>query len=154
MAPTTETTEKAKFVAPPKPATKPDSLNIDDYGYKNDKGEFKFWQGYDAAYKSNLMKASRSLPANNPRARKARKLLVDAGWSTEAKETAAVEAAKAKAQAVVDRAKAKAERAKESAKKKAERAAAKQAAKDAETEDAPEAPESTDDAPEDGTDSE
>lgn len=124
MADKTETkTPAPKFVAPPKPATPPTGLDRNDYGYTDDKGRFRFWQGYDARYKGQLMEVSRALP-QNPTSRKARRILIEAGWSTEEKETAAVEAAKAKAQAVVDRAKAKAQKEKDAAKAKADKAKA------------------------------
>lgn len=116
-AKTTETkTEKApKFVAPPKPAVAPTSLDKADYGYTDDKGKFRFWQGYDAKYKGVLMATSRALPANGPTARKARRILVEHGWSTEDAEVAAVKVAQDKAKAAVDREKAKVAKAKEKA---------------------------------------
>jgi hypothetical protein len=103
--------KKEKFVAPPKPTTEPTGINRDDYGYATPGGKFKFWQGYDAKYKKYLMTVSRSLPESDL-SREARKILVDAGWSTMDREQAMVDLAQQKSERAVARAKAKAEKAK------------------------------------------
>lgn len=127
--------KKEKFVAPPKPTTEPTSLERSDYGYVDGTGKFRFWQGYDAKFKKNLMVASRALPQGEV-AKKARRILVEAGWSTEEKEQAMVELAQQKAERIAARITAKAD--KEKAKKA--KAAAKEAeAVTAEPEDIPEA---------------
>lgn len=106
--------KKEKFVAPAKPTKEPTSLERSDYGYTDGRGEFRFWQGYDAKFKKRLMEASRSLPQTET-AKKARRILVEAGWSTEAKEQAMTDLAQGKADRAAARIKAKVE--KEAAKK-------------------------------------
>jgi hypothetical protein len=121
--------KKEKFVAPAKPTKDPTSLERSDYGYVLPNGDFRFWQGYDAKFKKRLMEASRALPQTET-AKKARRILVEAGWSTEAKEQAMVDLAQQKADRAVARLKAKAE--KEQAK------AAKAEAKEQVTNETPE----------------
>jgi len=99
--------KKEKFVAPPKPTTEPTGINRDDYGYKTPTGKFRFWQGYDAKFKKNLMAASRSLPQTDL-SQQAREILVKAGWSTVEREEAMVALEQQKADRAVERAKAKA----------------------------------------------
>jgi hypothetical protein len=100
-------TPKAKFVAPPKPTTAPTSLEIGDYQYTDDKGNARFYQGFDAKFKSNLMKAARDLGTNGKTRTKAIKILVANGWSTADREAAALQVEKDKADRIVARAKAK-----------------------------------------------
>lgn len=121
--------KKEKFVAPSKPTTEPTGINRDDYGYTTPTGKFKFWQGYDAKFKKNLMNLSRALPESDL-SKQARQILVDAGWSTQEREEAMVALEQQKAVRAVARAKAKTEKAK--AKKEAP-------AKTDEQEDLPEA---------------
>jgi|688.fasta_scaffold359841_2 hypothetical protein len=106
--------KKEKFVAPAKPTVEPTSLERSDYGYTDGQGKFRFWQGYDAKFKKNLMVASRVLPQTET-AKKARRILVENGWSTDEREQAMVDLAQQKADRIVARATAKAE--KENAKK-------------------------------------
>jgi len=73
------------FVAPPKPVVDPDSLKQGEYGYSDAKGEFRYWQGWDAKYKRYLMKVSRSAPQTAD-SRKAEGILLAKGWSTEGNE--------------------------------------------------------------------
>lgn len=121
--------KKEKFVVPPKPTTEPTGINRDDYGYIKPSGKFKFWQGYDAKFKKNLMNLSRALPESDL-SKQARQILVDAGWSTMDREEAMVILEKQKTARAVERIKAKAEKPK--AKKEAP-------AKADEQEDLPEA---------------
>ena len=77
--------KKAEWVKPAKPAQSPTSLNERDYQYKDAKGEFRYFQGYDAAYKRALMLDSRAVPVTDT-SEASVKILVSKGWSTEAKE--------------------------------------------------------------------
>lgn len=128
-AATTPAPKKEKFVVPSKPTTQPTGTNRDDYGYIKPSGQFKFWQGYDAKFKKNLMNLSRALPESDL-SKQARQTLVDAGWSTMDREEAMVILEKQKTARAVERIKAKAEKPK--AKKEAP-------AKADEQEDLPEA---------------
>jgi hypothetical protein len=103
--------KKEKFVAPPKPTTEPTGINRKDYGYTTPTGKFRFWQGYDAKFKKNLMNISRSLPESDLSA-EARKILVSMGWSTNEREEAMVALAQQKSERATARVKAKAEKAK------------------------------------------
>ena len=106
---TTKTTKKAEWAKPAKPAESPTTLVEHDYQYKDAKGEYRYFQGFDAAYKRALMLDSRD-PSSETSA-KSVKVLVAKGWSTESKEAemqaravakaerAAARAAKAKAKA-------------------------------------------------------
>jgi len=76
---------KSEWTKPAKPATPPTSLNERDYQYKDAKGEYRYFQGYDAAYKRALMIDSRSVPVTST-SEKSVKTLVAKGWSTEKKE--------------------------------------------------------------------
>jgi hypothetical protein len=132
---------KAKFVAPPKPDVEPTSLKQADYGYTDDKGRFRFWQGYDAKFKKNLMNAARVLPVTAT-AKQARETLVANGWSTEEREQAVIDLLQQKADRKVAAIKAKAEREKakkDEAKAKAQAKAAqvKKTKPEAKTEEAP-----------------
>lgn len=101
------TAKKTEWVKPAKPSESPTSLNERDYQYKDAKGEYRYFQGYDAAYKRALMIDSRSVPVTDT-SENSVKVLVSKGWSTEAKE-----------RDMQQRAYAKAERAKARASKKA-----------------------------------
>jgi len=110
--------KKEKFVAPPKPTTEPSGINRKDYGYTTPGGKFKFWQGYDAKFKKNLMNISRCLPQSDL-SEQARKILVESGWSTMEREEAMVALAQQKADRAVARIQAKADKAKNKATKQA-----------------------------------
>lgn len=114
----TPAAKKEKFVAPPKPTTEPTGINRKDYGYTTPGGKFKFWQGYDAKFKKNLMQISRSLPQSDL-SEQARKILVDNGWSTMEREEAMVTLAQTKADRATARIQAKADKAKAKATKEA-----------------------------------
>jgi hypothetical protein len=103
--------KKEKFVAPSKPTTEPTGINRDDYGYTLPNGKFRFWQGYDAKFKKNLMAASRALPQTDL-SMEARTILVKAGWSTMEREEAMVALEQQKADRAVERTKAKATKSK------------------------------------------
>ena len=105
-APKKTTAKKSEWVKPAKPETSPTSLNERDYQYKDAKGEFRYFQGYDAAYKRALMIDSRSVPATAT-SEDSVKVLVSKGWSTEAKERDMQGRAIAKAERAEARAKAK-----------------------------------------------
>lgn len=105
--PKTEKVVKPKFVAPPKPTVEPTSMVEKDYGYIDAKGNFRFWQGYDAKLKKQLMEASRVHP-QTAASRKARATLIDKGWSTVEREDAMVQIEKARTERIVEKAKAKA----------------------------------------------
>lgn len=95
MAAKTKTTAKAtakkpvagkkinldRFNAPPKPFDDPESMKQDDYGYTDRKGDFRYWQGWDAKYKRFLMGVSRSFPQTKD-SKKAEAILIEKGWST------------------------------------------------------------------------
>ena len=78
-------TKKAGWTKPAKPASAPTTLVERDYQYKDRKGEYRYFQGYDAAYKRALMLDSRSVPSTDT-SEASVKTLVAKGWSTEAKE--------------------------------------------------------------------
>ena len=78
------TAKKSEWTKPAKPATSPTSLVERDYQYKDRKGEFRYFQGYDAAYKRALMIDSRN-PASSTNDASA-KVLVAKGWSTAERE--------------------------------------------------------------------
>ena len=98
---------KSEWTKPAKPSDSPTTLVERDYQYKDAKGEYRYFQGYDAAYKRALMLDSRSVPVSDT-SEASVKTLVAKGWSTEAKE-----------RDMQARAYAKAERAKARASKKA-----------------------------------
>ena len=77
--------KKSEWVKPAKPAQSPTSLNERDYQYKDAKGEYRYFQGFDAAYKRALMLDSRAVPVTDT-SETSVKVLVAKGWSTEAKE--------------------------------------------------------------------
>ena len=116
--PATPRVAKEKFIAPPKPTTDPTGINRKDYGYTTPTGKFRFWQGYDAKFKKNLMAISRSLPESDL-SNEARKILVDNGWSTMEREEAMVALAQQKADRASARIQAKADKAKAKATKEA-----------------------------------
>lgn len=91
-------TPAVKFQIPPKPTTDPTSLVETDYQYTLANGNLRFWQGYDAKFKKNLMAASRELPQGKTQLA-ARAILIERGWSTAEKEDRFV----AEAQAAADR---------------------------------------------------
>jgi hypothetical protein len=70
-----------RFAAPPKPIEDPMSMKQDDYGYTDGKGNFRYWQGWDAKYKRFLMGVSRSHPQTKD-SKKAESILIEKGWST------------------------------------------------------------------------
>ena len=81
---TKSTAKKSEWTKPAKPSESPTSLNERDYQYKDAKGEYRYFQGFDAAYKRALM-----LDSRNPKSETSEdsvKVLVAKGWSTEAKE--------------------------------------------------------------------
>jgi len=90
-------TKKAEWTKPAKPKTSPTSLNERDYQYKDAKGEWRYFQGYDAAYKRALMIDSRAVPVTDT-SEASVKTLVAKGWSTEAKERDMQQRAYAKAE--------------------------------------------------------
>ena len=96
--------KKAEWVKPAKPAQSPTSLNERDYQYKDAKGEFRYFQGYDAAYKRALMLDSRAVPVTDT-SEASVKVLIAKGWSTEAKERDMQARAIAKAERAEARAK-------------------------------------------------
>lgn len=70
-----------RFSAPPKPIEDPESMKQEDYGYTDAKGNFRYWQGWDAKYKRYLMSVSRSVPQTR-NSKKAEAILIEKGWST------------------------------------------------------------------------
>ena len=84
MTTKTKNTKKSEWTKPAKPSKSPTSLNERDYQYKDRKGEYRYFQGYDAAYKRALMLDSRNPASKTSDA--SVKTLVAKGWSTEAKE--------------------------------------------------------------------
>ena len=103
---TTKPAKKAEWSKPAKPESSPTTLIERDYQYKDSKGEYRYFQGFDAAYKRALMLDSRD-PSSETSA-KSVKVLVAKGWSTEAKEAEM----QARAVAKAERAKARAAKAK------------------------------------------
>ena len=100
------TAQKSEWTKPAKPSESPTTLVERDYQYKDAKGEFRYFQGFDAAYKRALM-----LDSRNPKSatnEDSVKVLVAKGWSTEAKEADMRQREAAKA----ERAKARAAKAK------------------------------------------
>ena len=82
---TKSTAKKSEWTKPAKPASSPTSLVERDYQYKDAKGEYRYFQGFDAAYKRALM-----LDSRNPKSATSEdsvKVLVAKGWSTVAKES-------------------------------------------------------------------
>jgi len=102
---TTKAAKKAEWTKPAKPAKSPTTLVERDYQYEDAKGNLRYFQGFDAAYKRALMLDSRS---QSDTADKSMKVLVAKGWSTEAKEREM----KARAVAKAERAAARAAKAK------------------------------------------
>ena len=88
-------TKKAEWTKPAKPSESPTTLVERDYQYKDAKGEYRYFQGYDAAYKRALMLDSRNPKSETSEA--SVKVLVAKGWSTEAKERDMQQRAVAKA---------------------------------------------------------
>ena len=78
------TAQKSEWTKPAKPSESPTSLVERDYQYKDRKGEFRYFQGYDAAYKRALMIDSRN-PASSTNDASV-KVLVAKGWSTAERE--------------------------------------------------------------------
>ena len=81
---TKSTAKKSEWTKPAKPSESPTTLVERDYQYKDAKGEYRYFQGFDAAYKRALM-----LDSRNPKSatnEDSVKVLVAKGWSTEAKE--------------------------------------------------------------------
>jgi hypothetical protein len=74
-----------RFAAPPKPLDDPQSMKQDDYGYTDSKGNFRYWQGWDAKYKRFLMGISRAFPQTKD-SKKAESILIEKGWSTKENE--------------------------------------------------------------------
>ena len=74
------TAKKSEWTKPAKPASAPTTLVERDYQYKDAKGEYRYFQGYDAAYKRALMIDSRN-PASSTNDASV-KVLVAKGWST------------------------------------------------------------------------
>jgi hypothetical protein len=70
-----------RFAAPPKPIEDPESMKQEDYGYVDGKGNFRYWQGWDAKYKRFLMGVSRQHPQTKD-SKKAESILIEKGWST------------------------------------------------------------------------
>lgn len=140
MAKTEKTETPAKFVAPAKPTKDPGTIDIADYTYPDAKGEPRFWQGWDAKFKAQLMRVSRDPSTNGNTRKKAVKILVERGWSTDEREAAYLQEARERDQRAVDRLKAKAEKA-----NKPKKAAGKKAPAKAETPAEPEV-----ETPEDG----
>ncbi len=70
-----------RFSAPPKPIDDPLSMKQQDYGYADAKGNFRYWQGWDAKYKRYLMQVSRQHPQTKD-SKKAEAILIEKGWST------------------------------------------------------------------------
>ena len=99
----TKPAKKAEWVKPAKPAESPTTLVERDYQYKDAKGELRYFQGFDAAYKRALMLDSRSVPQTDT-AEKSLKTLVAKGWSTERKERDEQQRAIAKAERAAARA--------------------------------------------------
>ena len=100
----TKTTKaKAEWTKPAKPVESPTTLVERDYQYKDAKGELRYFQGFDAAYKRALMLDSRSVPQTDT-AEKSLKTLVAKGWSTERKERDEQQRAIAKAERAAARA--------------------------------------------------
>ena len=105
----TSTTTTPAVSKPSKPKTIPTSLVERDYQYKDVKGEFRYFQGFDAAYKRALM-----LDSRDPKSKTSEdsvKVLVAKGWSTKERE----KDMRARAVARAERAKARKARAKKSA---------------------------------------
>jgi len=99
----TKTTKaKAEWTKPAKPVESPTTLVERDYQYKDAKGVYRYFQGFDAAYKRALMLDSRN-PSSETSARSV-KVLVAKGWSTEAKEAEMKARAVAKAERAAARA--------------------------------------------------
>ena len=80
----TKSTKSTEWTKPAKPASSPTTLVERDYQYVDAKGEYRYFQGYDAAYKRALMLDSRNPASKTSDA--SVKTLVAKGWSTEAKE--------------------------------------------------------------------
>ena len=78
------TAKKSEWTKPAKPSESPTTLVERDYQYKDRKGEFRYFQGYDAAYKRALMIDSRN-PASSTNDASV-KVLVAKGWSTAERE--------------------------------------------------------------------
>lgn len=74
-----------RFSAPPKPTEDPLTIKQEDYGYVDGKGNFRYWQGWDAKYKKHLMGVSRSHP-QTANSKKAEAILIAKGWSTKENE--------------------------------------------------------------------
>jgi hypothetical protein len=83
----------------PSTQNNPDTLDYEDYGYRDEEGRFHFYQGYDMKFKSRLMRESRAVPKTSQSDR-AMKELARRGWSTPQREKAAREAARKKRQRV------------------------------------------------------
>ena len=87
--------KKSEWTKPAKPSESTTTLVERDYQYKDAKGEYRYFQGFDAAYKRALM-----LDSRNPKSETNEdsvKVLVAKGWSTEAKERDMQQRAVAKA---------------------------------------------------------
>ena len=94
--------KKAEWVKPAKPAKSPTTLVESDYQYRDAKGNLRYFQGFDAAYKRALMLDSRN-PKSDTSDRSV-KVLVAKGWSTVRKERDEQARAIAKAERAVARA--------------------------------------------------
>ena len=81
---TNKPAKQAEWVKPAKPSKSPTTLIESDYQYKDAKGNLRYFQGFDAAYKRALMLDSRN-PKSDTSDRSV-KVLVAKGWSTERKE--------------------------------------------------------------------